>query len=253
MLNFINAKLKNRILRLYLKGRSPDPIVQKNLLALHHLRIFQPALSYSYVVVDLETTGLDIKTDRAISIGAFRIRDGRVRLGDMFNRLINPERNIPPESIRIHGIVPDMIKDASTAAEAIDDFLGYLGEDILIAHHAAFDLHFLNRMMADRHGFNLQNLVIDTLPLCSRILFPQPYAMLSRPAKVNTGHYISPARQQTYLSLDSIAGLFGIKVWRRHTAVGDALATAMIFQRILSKMEKAGKGKLIHLINSGAI
>lgn len=74
-------------------------------------------------------------------------REGRIHLGDFFNQLVIPERSIPPEAITVHGIVPGMVRDAPSGPEAIDIFMEYLGDDILVAHHAAFDLNFLNRLM----------------------------------------------------------------------------------------------------------
>lgn len=249
MLRFIRSKASNLFLRYALRNRSLEQEGRNNLTALNHLQPFKPASSYSYVVVDIETTGLNLEKDRAISIGAFRIKNGRIILGDVFNRLIRPEIDIPVESIKIHGIVPDMLQKASTAGEVIKDFLSYIGTDILVAHHAAFDLNFLNRMMRHRYGFPLQNLVLDTLSLCNRTLPSQPYVVQNLTNKLSRRQLLPESGIQSHHSLGNLAALFGIKLWQRHTAVGDAITTAMIFQRILSKMEKAGKKKLFHLVN----
>jgi DNA polymerase-3 subunit epsilon len=206
------------------------------------------------VVVDLETTGLEVKTDRVLSIGAFRIKSGRIRMGDMFNIFVNPERDIPSAAIKVHGIVPDMLKDAATAGEAMDEFLAFLGHDIMVAHYAAFDLAFINRMMSDRHGFKLQNLVVDTVPLCQQVILPQFYAIMRRYKRLSAGRFGHiPMQKNDQYSLDHIANHLGIQIYKRHTAVGDALAAAMIFQRVLSRMEKTGRGKLVHLANAGAL
>ena len=133
MFNFPVAWLQNRLLRLQLKNRSITAIGRENLRSLEHLSLFQPARSYSYVVVDLETTGLDVKSDRVLNIGAFRIKSGRIHMGDMFNIFVNPERDIPSAAIKVHGIVPDMVKDATTTGEAMDEFLAFLGHDIMVA------------------------------------------------------------------------------------------------------------------------
>jgi DNA polymerase-3 subunit epsilon len=254
MLNFLVAWLKNRLLRLHFKRRSVSPVGQENLRALDHLSLFQPARSYSYVVVDLETTGLDVKTDRVLSIGAFRIKSGRIRMGDMFSTFVNPERDIPATAIKMHGIVPDMVKDAATAVEVLDEFLAFLGNDIMVAHHAAFDLGFINRMMSEHYGFVLQNMVVDTVPLCQQVILPQFYTLIRRYTRLSTGRFGHiPMQKNNQRSLDHIANHLGIQIYKRHTAVGDALATAMIFQRVLSRLEKAGRGKLVDLVNTGAL
>lgn len=202
----------------------------------------------------METTGLDVKTDRVLSIGAFRIKSGRIRMGNMFNTLVNPERDIPSVAIKVHGIVPDMVKDAATVGEAIDEFLAFLGHDIMVAHHAAFDLAFINRMMSEHYGFKLQNMVVDTMPLCQQFVLPQFYTPMRRQKRLFVGQGVhDPMQKKGQHSLDHIANHLGIKIYKRHTAVGDALATAMIFQRVLSRMEKAGLGKLVHLANAGAL
>lgn len=250
MFNVLVARLQNHLLRLRLKNKPIGPAGRKNLRALDHLNLFQPARSYSYVAVDLETTGFEVKTDKVLSIGAFRIKSGRISMGDMFNTLVNPERDIPPSTIKIHGIVPEMVKDAPTAEKAVDEFLTFLGHDIMVAHHAWFDLAFINRMMFEHHGFKLQNMVVDTVPLCRQVILPQFYASMRRNKGLSAcrfGHI--PMHKNDQHSLDYIANHLGIQIYNRHTAVGDALAAAMIFQKALSKMEKAGRGKLVHLQN----
>ena len=173
MLSLFIARLKNRFMRFRLGNRPLHPVALKNLKALDSLDGSRPARSYSYVAVDLETTGLDLSQSRILSIGAVRIREGRIHMVRMFNQLVNPGMDIPPESITIHGIVPEMVKNAPSGPEVINLFLEYLGDDILMAHHAAFDLNFLNLLMLGCHGFYLQNLVIDTRLLYRHILLPQ--------------------------------------------------------------------------------
>jgi DNA polymerase-3 subunit epsilon len=157
-----------------------------------------------------------------------------VRLGDVFQELVNPGRDIPVESIRVHGIVPDMIAGARRAGDVFDDFLKYLGHDILVAHYAGFDMHFTNMVMRRKYGFELQNLVLDTVRMCRSVILPSdPYGI---------------ERQSQLCSLDALAERFNIKVPERHTALGDVLATSLIFLRMISRLEKAGGETLKDLI-----
>ncbi len=224
-----------------MKGKGLQPVAQTNLTALDHLKLSRKARSYRYVVFDLETTGLNLRHDRVVSIGAFGVVDGHVRLGDMFNELVNPGRDIPPASIKVHGIVPDMVAEARAVEEVFDDFLAFLGVDILVAHHAFFDLRFIDKAMRRRHAFPLQNLVLDTVAMCRAIAFP--------PHRYPYGINLDDRRY----SLDALAKHFGIEVQQRHTALGDALATAMIFQRILARLEKRGPGQLHNLVDVASV
>jgi DNA polymerase-3 subunit epsilon len=229
-MSLTRSKLANRFLRARLAGRQLAPLAAANLRALEHLDPGRPALEYDYVVVDLETTGLDPQRDRVVSVGAVRVAGGRVRLGDRFSELINPGRDISEKSIKIHGITPDMLKEARKALEVFDEFLAWLGRDILVAHYAGFDMHFIQRTMRAAHGFALQNLVLDTVRMC------QGLVLASDPYGVQTS--------KRACSLDALATRFGLPQPERHTALGDALTTAMVFQRLLAKLEQAGGGSL---------
>ncbi len=232
-MNLKGVRLYNRWQRLRLGGKDLGPLAQRNLHALDRLRPGDPADSHRYVVVDLETTGLDPGRDRVVSVGAFRVVRGRVRLGEVFSELVNPGRDIPADSIRVHAIVPDMIAEARPAWEVFDDFLEYLGDDILVAHHARFDMYFINWVMREQYGFRLQNLVMDTVLMCRHALLePDPYGQ---------------RRGAKRCSLDALAEYFGLQVPERHTAIGDALATALIFQRLLVELERAGWKTLAEL------
>ncbi len=237
-MGLIRAKLKNRLLRARLGGRPLPPLAAANLQALERLNGKTPALSCSYVFIDLETTGLDPLKDRVVSVGAVRLQQGRVRLGDRFNELVNPGREIPAEAIKVHGIKPDMLTHARHASLVFQDFLAYLGHDILVAHYAPFDLHFINRTMKSLYGFPLQNLVLDTVLLCQGVVLPSdPYGIRERSPQCN---------------LDALARRFGLPQEGRHTALGDALLTALVFQRLLGGLDRQGLAPLHVLLSLAA-
>lgn len=233
-MSLTKRRLSNLLLRARLKGRDLPPLAAANLRALEGLDPSRPAVSHNYVVIDLETTGLDPLRDRVVSVGAVRLVEGRVRLGDRFSELINPGREVPTESIKVHGLTPDMLKEARSALEAFDDFLAWLGHDILVAHYAGFDMHFINRTMRRAYGFSLQNLVLDTVRMCQGLILPSdPYGVRG---------------SKKACSLESLSRRFGLALPERHTALGDALATAMIFQRLTDRLEQAGGGALRDLV-----
>ncbi len=238
-MNIYSAFLLNRCVRLWHGRRQLPPRARANLHALDRLRPRAPAREHSFVVVDLETTGLDYHKDRVVSVGALRVRDGKVKLGEIFSELVNPGRDIPEDSILVHAIVPDMCRDARPAWEVFNDFLDFLGDDILVAHHALVDLFFLNWVMREQYGFRLQNLMVDTVLMCRTALIEPDFY----------GQRVGAKR----CSLDALAERYNINVPERHTALGDALATALIFQRLLHELEQAGWTTLADLIEVAGV
>ncbi|MFT7432895.1 MAG: DNA polymerase-3 subunit epsilon [Alphaproteobacteria bacterium] len=132
------------------------------------------------IVFDTETTGFEPKTgDKIVEIGALRIYD-KMRTDDprdTFHVLLNPERNIPDEVVKIHGITNDKVKDAPTFAGIVDDFLAFVGDAPLVAHNASFDMKFLNAELEQIDRSALSNKVVDTLAIARR-KFPGSRATL---------------------------------------------------------------------------
>lgn len=230
------ARMRNRLLRRRLKGMELSPAVLSNLTVLDNLKGTSRAYAHRFVVVDVETTGLNLIQDQVVSIGAVAVIDGHVRMDDIFYELVNPRCPITEESIAVHGISPEFVKDARYFEEVFADFLNYLGQAILVAHHARFDLYFLNKAMKKAHGFELQNMVLDTSLLCRQrneqvALLPFIY-QLPPPG----------------LTLGKLARDLGVRLGDRHTAIGDARATAHIFLKCVEQ-EYGGKacklGKLL--------
>ena len=233
-MSLVKAKLGNLLLRRRLKGLDLHPHARTNLEAMEVLDPAAPINDCRFVVLDTETTGMDPDQDRVVSVGAVRLVQGRVRLGEAFSELVNPGRDIPAVAVKVHGITPDKIASARHGAEVFEDFLGFLGRDILVAHYAKFDLHFINRVMRGRYGFTLQNLVLDTVLMCQAVvLASDPYGI---------------SRHQKACRLEALAGRFGIAAPERHTALGDALITAMVFQRMLARLEAVGGTRLKDLM-----
>ena len=96
------------------------------------------------IVLDTETTGFDPRTgDRLIEVGCIELVD-LLPTGRTFHRFVNPERLIPPDAIRVHGITDEKVKDAPKFHEVVDDLMEFIGDAQMIAHNAAFDRNFID-------------------------------------------------------------------------------------------------------------
>ncbi|HSR56366.1 MAG TPA: exonuclease domain-containing protein [Alphaproteobacteria bacterium] len=177
----------------------------------------RPLQSLTYTVFDTETTGLrPSQGDEIISIAGVRIRDGRVARDAVFDALVNPGFPVPKPSIRFHGITDDMLKDAPPIGRVLPDFRAFVGDTILVAHNAAFDMRFL-QLKEDSTGISFHQVVLDTL------LFS---VFLDRDAESHT--------------LEAIAERAGVVIEGRHTAIGDAMATAEILLWMLDRLADRG-------------
>lgn len=176
-----------------------------------------PLAQLEVVAFDTETTGLALRQDdRVISIGACRIVNGRLLADDTFDLRVDPGRSIPPASTAIHGLTNADVVGAPPLSQALPRFRDYLGDAVILAHNAAFDLLALQPPGA---GVMLNMPVLDTL-LLSRALDP-----------AIDGH-----------DLDSLAGRYALSFAEgtRHTALGDARVTAELWLAMRTRLEARG-------------
>lgn len=166
----------------------------------------------TYVVFDIETTGLSAINDMITEIGAVKIVDGEII--DTYSQLINPERPIPELITNITGITDDMVRDKPTISEAIIKFIDFMGDNVLVAHNASFDTGFIREKMK-LVNMELKNPILDTLEL-SRAMFP---SLKSH-------------------KLNIVAKHLGVNLVNHHRAVDDATATAEIFIKMIEILKE---------------
>jgi DNA polymerase-3 subunit epsilon len=170
-----------------------------------------------WVVLDVETTGLDSGRDHLLSIGAVALLDGRIALADSFEIHVRPPEVSSRDNVLVHGIGHGTQQRAADPREALPRFLDYVGTAPLVAYHASFDQAFLARAIKVQVGLPFSNPWLDLAELAP--------AALPRVAAGLGGK-----------SLDHWLAHFNIPVAGRHTAAGDALATAMLLQRVLHEV-----------------
>ena len=167
-----------------------------------------------WVVLDLETTGLNLNKDHVLSIGAVAIEDGAIDFRQQFERTLQyPQVKLGP-SVLIHGIGPSAIAAGSDPAEALLDLMEYLGDSPVLAFHAPFDQHMLGRALKDHLGFKLQHPFLDVADIAP-LLCPQ-------------AHFREAG-------LDDWIDWFKLQVFERHHASADALATAELALILFSR------------------
>lgn len=117
------------------------------------------------ICFDTETTGLDpLLGDRLVEIGCIELIDGK-RTSNYFHELVNPERDVPEEAVAIHGITTEQLIDKPKFPDIADKLLEFLGDSILVAHNAAFDIKFLNFELELAGRGKLENTIVDSLTL----------------------------------------------------------------------------------------
>lgn len=130
------------------------------------------------IVLDTETTGLDpFSGHRIVEIGCVELIDG-MRTGASFHTYLNPERDMPPEAFRVHGLSAEFLATHPIFSQKVDDFLEFIADSILVIHNAAFDMKFINFEL-EKHGFPAiaMERAVDTV-LMARKKFPGSPASL---------------------------------------------------------------------------
>lgn len=198
--------------RRYLE-RSKSPLLKKT--PLRHLR---------FAVLDTETTGLDVTKDRILSLAVVGVHDFGIHVEDRLEIFIRQTQYAPGESVTVHGITAARSRNGIPEREAMLNLLSFLQDRILVGHHIRFDQSMLNAALQRHFNIHLKNQTLDTAALESRLTSPVGYRQIPQ----------SPA------SLDALCRKYGIEMDDRHTAAGDTIITALLFLKLLARLETKG-------------
>lgn len=185
--------------------------VHNRLRALNHRDLSRTLVDKTrFVVIDTETTGLKAYArDEIVSIALIELQ-GVEPTGRTFTTLVNPRRCIPPESTAIHHITNADVAEAPGIEDVLHDVVRFMGDSILVGHHVLFDLRFLNKTLQKRFLCRLKHPWLDTM-------------MLYTAVSGRLGHY----------TLEEVAQFCRVEIHHRHTAYGDAMATAAMFKTLV--------------------
>lgn len=182
-----------------------------------------------FVVLDTETTGFDYDNDRILCIGALVLQNSTISIQDSLEVYIEQD-HYDQSTAQIHGILKDFVVKRPSELEALQQFLDFLGDAVIIAHHASFDITMINRALV-RNGFQeLKNKSLDTGVLYKKTLIKS--------------HLFE---RKDHYTLDDLADKFDISKKDRHTALGDAYITAIAFLKIVKKLREKKEISLNHL------
>lgn len=167
-------------------------------------------LNNEFVAFDIETTGLNLRTEEITEIGAVKIKDGEII--DRFSQFVNPGKAIPPEIVKLTGITDEMVCDQPSIFDVLPDFLKFAGTCPVVAHNARFDTGFIKEKCS-KAGLSFNNPIVDTLTL-ARWLLPE---------------------LKKY-KLNNITDYLKITLVNHHRAIDDAEACGQIFIRFINML-----------------
>jgi DNA polymerase-3 subunit epsilon len=172
----------------------------------------------TFVVIDLETTGLDPRHDHIVSYGAVPIRDGRVKTSESVYGLVHVPHDVPASSIKFHGLRTQDLDGAPPLAECVATLDELIGHHPVVAHCAWVERSFLRRAFR-RSYLPFASPIVDTAALARRIL------------DVDLG-------PDQAVSLEYAATALGLPVHSPHHALGDAVTTASLFIALAGQLER---------------
>ena len=175
-----------------------------------------------YVVFDCETTGLDVNNDEIISIGAVIVKDNKIELSKRFHLFAKSNKNLSEESIKIHKIRECDLENAKEIDEVIEEFLDFIKNRTLVGYYLEFDIDMVNRYIEPKVGFKLPNKTIEVSELYyNKMLKKYPNGNID-------------------LRFDTILNRLNLPALPKHSALNDAIMTALMFVKLKTDTKSYG-------------
>ncbi len=212
-------------------GSRDVPQFYQEYLDTFHLKKIKnlPVENLRFVVFDTETTGIDVREDRILSIGAVVVTGNSIEVAETFEVFVEQDF-FDAESVPVHGIMKKGDHVRKSEEEAVKAFLKFIGSSVLVGHHVGFDIGMINYALKRLGAPKLKNRALDTGLLYARTIHP-----------------VNVIRQDKQYTLDEVCEELKIDRADRHKAAGDAYITALAFLKIRGRMEVKGQLTYKHL------
>lgn len=214
--------------------RPTDEIIVANNRYFRGLDRGRGLADYTYVVYDTELTGLNQRKDEIVSIGAVRIRDMRIDLGETFHYYVRPQNLDHTKATLIHKITPEQLKASPTLEEVLPLFLEFIQTDLLVGHYVWIDSGFLNKATQRLYNGTIANPNLDTMRMAQVYKRSALYDYQGLHQSGGGGY-----------NLQKLSAELNLPFFEAHDALEDALQTAYLFIFLVKKLGTIG----IHTIN----
>lgn len=181
----------------------------------------------TFVVLDLETSGLHVVKDKVLSFGGIKVVKGSLHVSDSLEKVFKQSLTAFPEngeSVKIHGLLKKDTSMGEEKGEGLKEVVDFIGDDIVVGHHVEFDWLMLNKVLEKYQGKRLGNLKLDTAKLA---------------AKLDQGAFGNNYSGKEF-GLDELCRRYGIEPFDRHTAAGDAFITAQLLIKLIQLAQMKG-------------
>ena len=182
--------------------------------------MWDPAPDNEWVALDCETTGLNVRTDDIIAIGAVHIRGNRIMTSERLELLVRPEkRRLSADSVRVHRLREQDVAQGVSADDAMMRLMRFIGSRPLVGYYLEFDLAMINRVLFPMLGMGLPQPKIEV----SSLYYDYKYQQLPQHARGN---------QPIDLRFDTLMKDLGLPLWSAHDALNDAVMAALAFLKL---------------------
>jgi DNA polymerase-3 subunit epsilon len=189
----------------------------------------------SFVVLDLEATGLNPQTDEILAIGAIRMNGPRIRVGETFYRLVQPALTAWPETVPIHHILPADVTMAPPLAAILPELTAFCTGSVLVGYAIGLDRAFLTARHVEQSQVLAISLWLDIRQIAAWLAAQKPPSPKTPPANDD---------------LSVLATYYDIPIPQKHHALADAFVTAQIWQRQLTQLQARGYTHLHQLVQT---